>query len=321
MPTPKYTSNPSSPLKRCAMCGEEKPRTLDSFYFKKNTADQLEAWCKPCYAEYNRAYREKNKAQIREDKREYRQKNSDKIAAKKHADYWANPEYGRQKAREWYAANTDHARAYSAQYRAGEKTVSREHILANKRAYYVSHADTINARLREIRITDPAILLKEQAWRARNADKVVRYRDNRRRNRAANPERERARDRARYAQNPSRKRIENHNRTARKQTLPATLTQAEWQRCKQYWAYSCAYCGREEGFLWKLALEHVIPLAHSLCPGTVATNIVPACHGIGGCNNEKSNTDTFVWLTRKFGTRKAKQIFNKIAEYFRHISA
>jgi hypothetical protein len=51
-------------------------------------------------------------------------------------------------------------------------------------------------------------------------------------------------------------------------------------------------------------------------PGTVPTNIVPLCHGIGGCNNRKSNRDPVEFLETEFGVRRARQILTRINAYF-----
>jgi len=68
--------------------------------------------------------------------------------------------------------------------------------------------------------------------------------------------------------------------------------------------------------------DHWIPLSYKGDdnPGTVATNIIPLCHGIGGCNNSKNATMPDEWLKRKFGTRKSNQIKLQIQEYFSDVS-
>ncbi len=51
-------------------------------------------------------------------------------------------------------------------------------------------------------------------------------------------------------------------------------------------------------------------------PGTVATNMIPLCHGISGCNNKKQNKDPIEWMRQEYGTRKAKPIIARIEAYF-----
>lgn len=105
-------------------------------------------------------------------------------------------------------------------------------------------------------------------------------------------------------------------RKARKRELPNIFTKEDHTFCYQYWGYACAYCGREEGFLWTLALDHFIPLAVPECLGTVPWNILPACHGISGCNNRKHKLLPQTWLPERFGKRKAALILKRIEAYF-----
>ena len=44
--------------KRCARCGQS--RTEDEFWASRSTADGLQSWCRPCFVEYGRGYRERN---------------------------------------------------------------------------------------------------------------------------------------------------------------------------------------------------------------------------------------------------------------------
>lgn len=105
-------------------------------------------------------------------------------------------------------------------------------------------------------------------------------------------------------------------RAARKKGLPDTFTHEHEQFCRQYFHYVCAYCEKEEGFLWCIAMDHFIPLDSPLCPGTVVTNMLPACNGRDGCNTSKKNRDPYAWLIRKFGKQKAAQILKRIDTYF-----
>ena len=121
----------------------------------------------------------------------------------------------------------------------------------------------------------------------------------------------------RWAQeHPESIRLVSAKRRARKRSLPDTFTLAERQFMVQYWGHACAICGNEEGFFWQLADDHWVPLKSAQCPGTVADNIVPLCHGIKGCNNAKNRSEPEVWLCKQFGPRKAKAILQKITAYF-----
>jgi uncharacterized protein YlaI len=105
-------------------------------------------------------------------------------------------------------------------------------------------------------------------------------------------------------------------RNARKRGLPSAFSLAEEAFCRAYFDYACAACGNEEGFQWTISLDHWIPLSSPECPGTVASNIIPLCNGVGGCNTRKQGKDPETWLLARFGPRKARQILAKINAYF-----
>lgn len=109
-------------------------------------------------------------------------------------------------------------------------------------------------------------------------------------------------------------------RKARKRKLPANFSYEDYVFMMQYWGYSCAYCGNQQGFLWKLASDHFIPLISDECPGTVAENMLPACHSVfpnaRGCNSLKQRKDPHKWIIERFGPHMAKSIEKAIAAYF-----
>jgi hypothetical protein len=111
------------------------------------------------------------------------------------------------------------------------------------------------------------------------------------------------------------RRVYSQNRNARKAELPATLTKEEAAFCRQYFHYACAACGNEEGFQWTISLDHWTPLKSTDCPGTVATNMIPLCHGMGGCNTTKKATLPEQWLLKRFGKHKASKILKRINAY------
>lgn len=108
-------------------------------------------------------------------------------------------------------------------------------------------------------------------------------------------------------------------RKARKRGLCDDFTPAQRQFAIEYFNNCCAVCGRQFFDLFgerQLALDHWIPITSKECPGTTASNMVPLCHGTGGCNNSKRNTDPQEWLIRRFGKRKSSQILERINSYF-----
>lgn len=124
---------------------------------------------------------------------------------------------------------------------------------------------------------------------------------------------------ARYRKrHPDRVKVRWHNRRARKKALPDGLTPDEWVFALEYFEYRCAVCGRPAGFWHTLAQDHWIPIMSERDdnPGTVATNIIPLCHGNDGCNNSKHNHEPTEWLVSVYGKRKANRIIRRIEEYF-----
>jgi len=107
----------------------------------------------------------------------------------------------------------------------------------------------------------------------------------------------------------------NHSREARKRGLADVFTAVDFQNAIRAFDGCCAACGRQPGLWHTIALDHWIPLSSSDCPGTVPWNIVPLCHGVDGCNNQKSNRDAGEWLIAKFGKRKGRAIQHHIEAF------
>ena len=116
--------------------------------------------------------------------------------------------------------------------------------------------------------------------------------------------------------NPEKVKIAANNRRARVRALPNEFTAVQWRSCLSYWHDSCAYCGAQQGFWNPITAEHVIALAATDCPGTVVSNIVPACKS---CNCSRQDSDLSAWLTDKFGAREASRIAHTIATYFEEV--
>jgi uncharacterized Zn ribbon protein len=102
----------------------------------------------------------------------------------------------------------------------------------------------------------------------------------------------------------------------RKQRLPNLFTSQDWDRALEYWGYKCAICERPRGLWHTLAQDHWIPLTSPACPGTVASNILPLCHGEGGCNNSKGKKLPLAWLETHLGKRRASRKLEEIEAYF-----
>jgi 5-methylcytosine-specific restriction endonuclease McrA len=103
-------------------------------------------------------------------------------------------------------------------------------------------------------------------------------------------------------------------RRARKLSLPDTLTLTDWNNALDFFGHTCAVCGRSATADILLAQDHWIPLSKG--GGTSADNIVPLCHGVGGCNNRKASHHPVKWLSRDFEQEQVIVILERIQLYF-----
>lgn len=158
----------------------------------------------------------------------------------------------------------------------------------HKKGYIHPCKKCINEKQRLYRINNPSkVATVIKRWRKNHPEKIFQYN---------------------AVHNPKRRALQ-HN-------LPATFTHNDRIFMLSHWQHACAICHREEGLWWTLAMDHWIPLSSPLCPGTIAENILPLCHGIGGCNNSKNNRDPHQWLQNHFSSRKVVLIERSIIEYF-----
>lgn len=109
------------------------------------------------------------------------------------------------------------------------------------------------------------------------------------------------------------KKAKHANLEARKRGLPATLTAEDWQHALGYFDNRCAICGNQDLFL---AMDHWIPFNDPNCPGTTSKNILPLCHGVNGCNNNKAYMNPEKWLMAFLGKSKGQQKLVEIQAYF-----
>jgi hypothetical protein len=191
-----------------------------------------------------------------------------------------NAEAIRLRKKVWDAQNVDQRRIY-------------------RRAYYELHIGIIKQKNRiYVRSNREHVNAKNRDWKRHHREAGREYTRNWKK------------------ANPNKCRVQAQRRAALKRNLPDTLTNAQWFICLEYFNYCCAYCESQRDFWNTIQMEHFIPLNASMCPGTVATNIIPACLT---CNSSKQDSLAGQWLTEQYGTYKAKQIIERIEAYFEHV--
>lgn len=182
---------------------------------------------------------------------------------------------------------------------------SRNQEKANQinREYRARHKDELAEKARQKRKEDPkAAREKANRWYSKHREtELVRRKDLRQQNltsyRQIGANSERA-------------------RRARKKSLRDDLSVKEWRFALEWFGNRCAACGYCPDSLRSLAIDHWIPLASPDCPGHIAGNVVPLCHGLGGCNNTKSDKDAVEWAIDRFGELESKVVLGRIMQYF-----
>lgn len=193
---------------------------------------------------------------------------------------------------QWYRQNKERAKLRGKQYR--ERNA--EKIRETKRIYEQLHSDEIKLKKQAAHKANPEpgrvrtkawrLEHPEQskeainAWRKANPEKVLAYH---RKDQAKSKASRREYNKKWRENNLDKLRGYTHNYSAKKLSLPATLTEDQWSWLLEQSGYRCVYCTRHQDECGKLAQEHVIPVAQK--GAYTITNIVPACKS---CNSRKS---------------------------------
>lgn len=340
----------SIPQKRCTKCGEPFPETPEFFRPAKGYKNGLNSQCRDCERAYHRQYQQdympspcpeghkrcgvcnrclpvtdgyfpRNRhngftkhcheciGHARQRDRRYRARNPEAARAQEREHYRKNRQHILARRRRHYAATIEHQRRYRRDYNANNP----ERMSAARRRSYAKHRDKRRKEQRERYWKQPERHIQvSRAWKAANPDKVA---ATRRRWQIKNQEhvRERAR---RYSQlHPEKARANARRRRSLARSLPDTLSHAVWLRLMAYWGDKCAVCGRPAGLWHHITQDHWIPMADTSCPGTVPSNIVPLCHGVGGCNNSKNDRPADLWLLGRLGKTKGRRKLREITQY------
>ena len=246
-------------MKQCYRCHKHFPQTEE--YFRLRHDGIYHSYCRECEKEYQRTYRQQNKAKAKQYAHQYYEDNKGQIKERVHEYTVNNKEQINIKARQYYLTH-------------------RDHIRVRAKAYYYQNKHQISEK-------------------ARAVPKETR--------------------RKLYKQNTTQAKLRYFRRVSNKQKLTCRYSKQDWEYAMAYFHGCCAVCGRQLNDLFgdhTAAMDHWIPLSSPDCPGTIPENIVPLCHGLNGCNNSKGAKDPYQWVLEKFSPREAKNILNRIAQYF-----
>lgn len=278
----------NTPMRCCNHCGGTFPETPEYFYRGKGYKGGIVPQCKTCSRKKYQEYREAARQRFLDRGIEPGEGVSTKICSRCGTEKPATLEYFYERLSApdgLRGVCIDCRKAQSAQWVKDNPERARQ----NGRG----------RQARQRRHKRKLLLARTRKWKAENRDKVRQYREE---------------NRAKFA-------VYSRRRRDRVNGLPHSLTPEEWQRALVYFDYRCAVCRRPlDGLFHTAAVDHWIPASNPDCPGTVATNVVPLCHGVGGCNNSKGARDPKEWLEATFGTKKAQQIQRRIEDYLQHIA-
>lgn len=287
------TSDDSTPLKRCGKgdncvhpMGCWQPSNAEYFHKSKLERDGLKSWCKECTSAYKRQYRAKNVERIRESNQRYRAENAERIRERTRRYILENREKVNEDRRRYEAANPEKKRERRRRYRAANVEQERE----RNRRYYAENTERESERKRQYRIANPDQIREiHRRYRVQNAEKV---------------------------------RANNRRRRALKRNLPATFTAEHERLALEYFHNCCAVCGRQLNDLFGThypSMDHWRPIKRG--GGSTPDNMIPLCHGKGGCNNRKNANDPVEWVKREFKPKQAQQILDRINTYFKWVKS
>jgi len=292
------------PFKHCTKCGEYYPPTFEYFAKDKISSGGQRAQCKFCCREKTREWRQNNLERAKENVRRYREQHKEE--ARQRSAQWRrdDPEKARQSERRYRDSHPEVRRANRLRWAKNNP----EKVYASSQRWRHSHSDRVRETERKRRQTNPDVH-QRASKRYRNAHaEILKERDRQRR--AANIDT--AREKGRQKE---------HRRRAKIRALPATFTDADWERALTHFHGGCAYCGNPPSLFdvnTVLQHEHHIPVNPDYelkgdNPGYTADNIVPACQS---CNFSKGNKNPTQWAIKRFGKRRGESILKRIQEYF-----
>lgn len=282
--------NDPSVTKICGTCNTGYPATIQFFYADRHSPMGLGRNCKACVDEYSKQHPRKHMLPLNDS-------NTSKICGNCGEAFPATTEFFKANKRGRFGLDgwcKKCSQRYDRQYRLDNY----EKIRARDREYKSKNKSRIYSVNRKYYLENTEKVLEMcRQYRRKNPDKVRQHLQKWR------------------TENPERNLLINQRRETRKRDLPHNLTEDEWRYAITYWNNHCAYCGERQE---RLTLDHYIPLNDSNCPGTIATNCIPACRF---CNSSKSDLEALYWMTWRFGEEHAKTVQARIMAYFESLKS
>lgn len=100
-------------MKRCGRCHETKP--VSEFYVSPK--GQAHSYCRPCYAEYQRAWRKANPEAQRAAEKRWAAEHPEEIREAKRRRYHARLEHNREMQRRWRERNPERVAEYQRRHK------------------------------------------------------------------------------------------------------------------------------------------------------------------------------------------------------------
>jgi 5-methylcytosine-specific restriction endonuclease McrA len=266
----------SDNTKRCCCCKRILPATSEYFYKRtRKTKISLQSICIQCQREQIKKYRKENKDVISIKQKEYWIKNEAEI---------------KENRKKHYEKNKEKLKEYSRNY-----TKMYSEIIKIKRKKY-TETNKLRQRKRRVEMTTKEKeyeLSVHRIYYKANKEKILNWNKEYLKN---------------YYKNNKEmyKKYWNKRRTLKKM-LPNDFTIEQWKKCKQYFDYKCAYCGKES----KLTQDHFIPLSKG--GEYTINNIVCACVS---CNASKQDRNFFDWYPMQEHYSKSRE--RKILNYLHY---
>jgi len=267
--------------KKCSQCNEVFPLTIEYFRLRKKGIDNVFlGQCKSCTTLNQQTYRRENRASVSANSKRYRWDNIIVITANKKVYNDSNKESIHEQCRQYRLIN----RERDMQDRKDNIDLYRE----RDRKYYQDNKEMINRKRRKLHLIN------------RDADNE-RSRNYYHKNQKHLSDMQRIRMKGKAN-------IYWQRRRAKEKSLPATLTEQQWDNAKDHFNNCCAYCGKEK----PLERDHFLALSND-GPYT-EDNIVPACKS---CNSSKNDSYFSVWYPRHRHYAKKREV--KVLRYLGYV--